>query len=179
MMTTANIEIAEAHHLAWVISRVCAVCPGSLGAPDGTYDAEKLPFLTWRDVDIQSENEPGRFTAKLTFRNLKTNFEDAERHDLITNPKVLHCVVTSPTDPANLIFSIPHRLLIIAIRRKIVIGINSIEELLHTDKKMIMVSLHKGTSMIRRFLTLIVSQRCSRQTNPSCRHRTRFECFAG
>ncbi|KAF5027811.1 hypothetical protein F66182_81 [Fusarium sp. NRRL 66182] len=122
MITTPNISVAEIHHLAWCIGRVCALRPGSLAKT-----ANK------RDHD-------GRFTAKLVIRNLKTNYEDPEKtwRQGSLNTTV-RCIIKSPQHSTNLIFSIPHRLLIIALRRGVLHGIETLDQLLCTEKKYIAI----------------------------------------
>jgi hypothetical protein len=50
-ISSPNIDIAEGHHLAWCIGRICAVRPGSVGPTDATRERSMM-YLTWRDVDI-------------------------------------------------------------------------------------------------------------------------------
>jgi hypothetical protein len=75
---TPCIELAECHHLAWVLARLAALRPGSLGSP-GKVGDRHLPFLAWGDVQIERTTTVGVFFVRLTIRNLKTNSVDPER----------------------------------------------------------------------------------------------------
>ena len=120
------------HHLAWCIGRVCAVRPGSLGYnPKNKDSISRKKFLTWRDVKIFRGTADGEFVADFTFRVLKTNSEDPEEGNKDDRPpRPLQCRVLSPKKNENVIFSVPHRLLVIALRRGIIDGISTIDELL-------------------------------------------------
>lgn len=140
---TKCIELAEMHHLAWCIGRVCAVRPGSLGYNLKNKDSiQQKKFLRWGDVKIFRGVAGGEFIADLTFRVLKTNSEDPEKGNLDDRPpRPLQCRVLSPKKNENIIFSVPHRLLVIALRRGIINGISTIDELLAGRALNIIVSL--------------------------------------
>lgn len=70
---THCIELTECHHLAWVLGRLGALRPGSLGPPRNVSDNNQLPYLAWRDIRIQRTNSVGVFIVHLTIRNLKMN----------------------------------------------------------------------------------------------------------
>lgn len=142
MITTPEISVAELHHLAWCIGRVCAVRPGSLARSDHRpVDAPEKPFLTWGDIELSRGSEDGKFTAKITIRNLKTNYKDPEKaRNKGSAPSELKCIIKSPQVVSNLIFSIPHRLLVIAIRRGILAGIQTLDQLLSSELQYITVS---------------------------------------
>lgn len=73
--------------------------------------------------------------ADIRFRNLKTNTVDLERASRLSHPnKVIECRVLPPENQENLTFSLPHRLLIIAIRRGILAAVNTVDELLNGDQ---------------------------------------------
>ncbi|KAL8918763.1 MAG: hypothetical protein Q9208_007160 [Pyrenodesmia sp. 3 TL-2023] len=120
-------EIVEQHHLAWVFGCICGVRPSSLGRH--AYDKER--FLRWRDIELRREipeHGPfdGRFTAIVTFRNLKG------RNDKVRAPNrynKLRLTVGSPRLSDNLPFSLPHRLLTIALRRNLLQDCASVEDL--------------------------------------------------
>ncbi|KAM0200381.1 hypothetical protein ACHAPI_002806 [Fusarium lateritium] len=141
MITTPEISVAELHHLAWCIGRVCAVRPGSLARSDHRKaDAIDKPFLTWGDIELSRDSEDGKFTAKITIRNLKTNYEDPEKaRKKGSAPSKLKCIIKSPQITSNLIFSVPHRLLIIAIRRGILDGIETLDQLLSSELQYITI----------------------------------------
>ncbi|KAL2421149.1 hypothetical protein ABEF95_002031 [Exophiala dermatitidis] len=130
LKSTPCIELAECHQLAWCIGRFTAARPGSLGGqpkrslvdPDNDES-----FLTWRDVEISRSGKRGQFISRILFRNLKTNRVDSEAID--TN-KTLKFTLLSPQRASNLQFSVPHRLMAMAIRRKALVGIDTVDEAL-------------------------------------------------
>lgn len=75
---TPCIELAECHHLAWVLGRLAALRPGSLGMPDRMGNRH-LPYLVWGDLQIERTSTIGAFYVKMTIRNLKTNSIDPEK----------------------------------------------------------------------------------------------------
>lgn len=102
---------------------------------------KERPFLTWRDIKLLRGSEPGKFQARITFRNLKTNFADPEKAKEKGNLKsTLQCVISSPRQVDNLVFSVPHRLLTIALRRGLLDGIATIDELIKGDQHYLIVS---------------------------------------
>jgi len=50
----------------------------SLGQPDHMGDLH-LPYLVWRDLDIERTPTKGVFYVKITIRNLKTNSVNPEK----------------------------------------------------------------------------------------------------
>ena len=144
---TPRMEIAESHHLAWCIGRVTAVRPGSLGVTDGRRmderDTEKQPYLAWKDIRIHRGCKRGEFIVFIDIRNLKTNTVDHEREYLSKGPggsygnRVLTFRIGSPQRAATLWMSVPHRILIIALRRQILVGIETLDELFDGDKALI------------------------------------------
>lgn len=124
MSQSRCFPVAEIHHLSWCLGRTCAVRPGSLG--HNPKDKSAIPekrFLTWRDVQIFRGAEVGKFVADIAFRVVKTNSQDAEQASKASKPsRPINCRVMSPNTTDNLIFSVPHRLLIIALRRGAIAG---------------------------------------------------------
>jgi hypothetical protein len=146
MISTPSIELAECHHLAWCIGRICSVRPGSIGPPRKA-DPEKFQFLRWRDITITRLPQKGMFMVDINFRNLKTNTVDPDKAATRANPiKELNCRVMPPKDQEGLIFSIPHRLLTIALRRDLLLDIASLNALIDGDKYNIMV--RKSTTSV-------------------------------
>ncbi|OBT86741.1 hypothetical protein VE02_06274 [Pseudogymnoascus sp. 03VT05] len=135
MAQTRCFAVAEQHHLSWCIGRTCAVRPGSLGY--NPKDKRRVPqgqFLTWRDVEIFRGTEAGHFTADIKFIVVKTNHQDAEAASKASKPsRSIRCRVMSPNLIDNLVFSVPHRILIIALRRKAIAGIDTLDELLNGE----------------------------------------------
>lgn len=74
-------------------------------------------------------SDPGKFEVKMTPRNLKVDrFEHGEAAGTLT--KVVAFYIRSPTMPVNLMPSVPHRLLAMAIRRGDLRDYSTIEELI-------------------------------------------------
>jgi len=126
MTTAASIEMSEQMQLAWAIARHTSVRPGAIGAST-TRPGE---YLQWKDIQLTNQGK-GRFQALISFRHIKTNRRDPQ-HGL-EGHRVIKCYLESPA-PENMVFSVPHRLLTIAIRRGLLVGINTIKELFETDK---------------------------------------------
>ena len=124
------IELAECHHLAWCLARICAVGPGSLAQQSLRAVRRKHPYRypTWDSMNITRGDHPGQFNLTAEFRGVKgTNERDAGAEEILT------FIIDSPKQPRNLVFSPSHRLLVMAIRRGAIEGIDSIEELLSKD----------------------------------------------
>ncbi|KAF5722886.1 hypothetical protein FMUND_2242 [Fusarium mundagurra] len=140
MISAPNIEVAECHHLAWCIGRICAVRPGSLARSDNKpADSPQKPFLIWNDIELSRDHD-GKFTLTITFRNLKTNSEELTKasHKAPLRSQ-LRCVIKSPQNTENLVFSVPHRLLAMAIRRGILCGIETVDQLFSSRAKYILI----------------------------------------
>lgn len=137
MTKTYFIENSEQHQVIWNILRQTAVRPGAIGRVKGIHSDT---FLTWSDVRFHTvPDNPGKFVCVLSFKNLKTNRDDPDYTMRNGGLRVLTCYLDSPS-AENIIFSVPHRLLTIAIRRNLLVGISTIEELLNTKLYNIMVS---------------------------------------
>lgn len=138
MSDTPCIELAECHHLAWLVGRVTACRPGALGPPragrtyanvSGASSADELPWLTFSDITITRHNEEGRFYVKLRLRNLKCNpFEQAEKGGTLQKTVTFH--INSPQEKVNLMLSVPHRILSLALRRGALRDYDTMEDLL-------------------------------------------------
>ncbi|KAG5799943.1 hypothetical protein H9Q69_001037 [Fusarium xylarioides] len=134
--TTTCIELAECHHLAWVLGRAAALRPGSLArSPKQT---QELPYLVWRDLSIERTSTIGKFIVRLRIRNLKTNSIDPEvartkNKDLLLS---LHC----PNGQLTFELSAPHRILTIALRRGALKNISTIKELFEAKEKFIQIA---------------------------------------
>ena len=129
LMTTGCIELAEQHQLAWCIAYITALRPGSLGPSEGRTEPLRLKDLEFYTVN----NEPGKFHCKLTIRVLKTNRDNDPEFHLKRPYKILVFHINCPQKASNLGLSIPHRALGILIRRKRLVGINTIEDLMKSD----------------------------------------------
>jgi hypothetical protein len=102
------------------------------------------------------------FMVDIVFRNLKTNTVDMERASTLSMPsKTLECRLMPPKITDNLIFSIPHRLLVIALRRGLLVGISTTDELLNGSQYNIRAS-HNLFTPILYTLTFIDQGRSTR-----------------
>ncbi|KAK7981593.1 hypothetical protein PG988_003831 [Apiospora saccharicola] len=138
LATTPCIALAESHQLAWLLMRVCCVRPGSIGWSN----QERLElglYLKWSDIQIFRDSESEfKFTARITFRSLKTNSQDPERaQKKAVDERMLICNVKSPENTDALYFSIPHRLLVMALRRKLLRDVETMEQLVECEFKRI------------------------------------------
>jgi hypothetical protein len=105
-LATANIAVAENHHLAWCVACICGVRPGSMGWAK----ERKGQYLRWKDIKITRSIE-GKFDCQIFFGFLKGNRDNASLDKSLTMyPK-------SPLSTTFIPLSIPHRLLIILFRR--------------------------------------------------------------
>lgn len=137
---TPNIALAEGHHLAWLVGRCCALRPGSIGAPAASgRDAQvPYPFLTFGDFEVTRSSVPGEFSVKLTVRNLKGY---AERIGETTgyHTKTVAFYINSPQSQHNMMLSIPHRFLVMALRRGALRDYSTVDELLAGKTRHIMI----------------------------------------
>ncbi|KAI9800898.1 MAG: hypothetical protein M1833_003035 [Piccolia ochrophora] len=127
-LTTPCMPLAECHHLGWSIGRICGVRPGSMGE-DRT---RRGHFLSWRDIQITRTDVKGAFNVDMVFRHLKGH------NDGLEMKQTLKFKLTS-ADKTNLTMSVPHRLLIILLRRQAMKDYSTIEQLLAGDQRNILV----------------------------------------
>lgn len=123
MTTTRSIELTEQFAAICCMARQTAVRPGSIGWSKG----RKGNYLKWRNVKFINHGS-GNWTVIITFTHLKTNMSDPEQGEW----RSLDCYLDSPNED-NLIFSVPHRLLMMALRRDLIDGITTIEELVQSN----------------------------------------------
>ncbi|KAG8629128.1 hypothetical protein KVT40_002993 [Elsinoe batatas] len=129
MTTNLSVKVSEHHQLIWCIGRQTAVRPGSIGWSKGRKDR----YLRWADVGFRNLGD-GKFTCILKIKHLKTNYQNPERG----THRQLNFTIASP-NAENLIFSVPHRLLVIALRRSLLVGIESLEDLLKSQNAYILI----------------------------------------
>ncbi|ETS84837.1 hypothetical protein PFICI_02862 [Pestalotiopsis fici W106-1] len=130
LSTTSYIAVAEGHQLAWCLMRLCCLRPGSIGWTSQDHKRDKK-YLVWRDIEIFRGDVAGSFNVTITFRSLKTNFEDLEKaNQKAPSLDTVRVTLPSPRSHDHLIFSIPHRLLVIALRRGILAGFDDLDSLL-------------------------------------------------
>jgi len=128
------IEASEQHQLIWCILRQAAIRPGAIGS-----SKVNPAFLQWKHIRFQNTNVPGKFIVHVSFQNLKTNADDPQRALQQHGNRTLECYFDSPNED-NIIFSIPHRMLAMAIRRKLVVDISSLDALFASKSANILVS---------------------------------------
>ncbi|KAG4444509.1 hypothetical protein IFR05_000100 [Cadophora sp. M221] len=112
-------EVAEQHHLAWVISWVCGVRPSSLGDDE----------FKWKDVTIAKTYDAhgvfnGGFAATICISFFK------HRRDSMVK-KTLRFTMLTPRDPKLIPFSPTYRILAILLRRKLLHDCETVHELMH------------------------------------------------
>ncbi|KAK5091105.1 hypothetical protein LTR05_001285 [Lithohypha guttulata] len=102
-----SMAVTESHHLAWCLGLICGVRPGSIGW------SKNWPhqFLTFNEVQISRGHQRGVFNAKITFLYLKGDRDTMKAQDGLTFS------VNGATSSDFLTASIPHRLLIMLLRR--------------------------------------------------------------
>ena len=128
LRATPCIELAECHHAAWCLGRVTALRPGSIGTPKSSGERGNMPFMAWKDLEITRGQRRGEFDLKLNVRILKTNHvADPEQ---VASHKRLAFNIKSPQQADNLSISVVHRLLAIALRRKALMDVENIRQLL-------------------------------------------------
>ncbi|KAH6950674.1 hypothetical protein DER45DRAFT_649192 [Fusarium avenaceum] len=125
---TPCIELAECHHLAWVLARLAALRPGSLGRPDRVGHLH-LPFLVWGNVQIERTTTVGVFYVQMTIRNLKGKTNNPETGHKYSP---LYCKTAFE-------LSAPHRLLTIALRRGVLVGIETLDDLFTQPQRYILI----------------------------------------
>jgi len=119
MTTSRSVEIAEQFSAICCLARQTAIRPGSIGWSKG----KRENYLRWKDCKFVNYGG-GNWTVIISFKHLKTNKDDPQAGTWRT----LDCYLESPNEP-NLIFSVPHRLLMMALRHGKIVGMNSINDL--------------------------------------------------
>lgn len=105
--------------------------PGSLGPQRAGNIASDDDFrgMIFDDFEVRRGKAPGEFIAVLTVRRLKTDgFQRANKTGYMSSRVKYH--FQSPQNAFNLMFSIPHRLLVLALRRGALRDHTTIESLL-------------------------------------------------
>jgi len=131
-MHTRNIAVAE-HAVAWLCGYLCGVRPRCM-APSPF----KPTIFNWKNIVITRQLEAsggwhGKFRAEIQFDFLKTaadNINDDEA-------RVLRVIIGSPVH--RTIFSLPHRLLVMLLRRGYLEDHESLESLMNSRKHQIVM----------------------------------------
>lgn len=135
MLHNTSVEYAEQHWAAWCIARVTACRPGSICASK----LSENPPLKWKDLGFSVGDEPGQFTLVVKFENIHIKRQiDPEVQAKRAQDDRLHIYLESP-QPRNLIFSPAHRLLVIAIRRGYLDGIETVTDLMKCTRQHIKI----------------------------------------
>jgi hypothetical protein len=129
-----NIEVAECHQLCWLLGRTTGCRPGSIRAPKVTKRKDLmsdtgLMFLTWRDL-VLHKMARGKWFCDIVFRIVQTNVnkEDAGKRQ---SPRVaIRLRIMPPEQVENLLFSVPHRLLVMMLRHSLLDDIHTVQELM-------------------------------------------------
>ena len=107
---------AEIQHVVWSIAIATGLRPSSFGGKPKSPQAASTqpPHLIWSDIEFRRirTQTAGHFTVRLNIRNLKgvTRVCSSAPEELIFN-------LETPAKASNLALSVPHRLLVIALRR--------------------------------------------------------------
>ncbi|KIV91937.1 hypothetical protein PV10_06424 [Exophiala mesophila] len=123
------LPVTESHHLAWCLGCVCGIRPGSIGWSRHHKDQ----FLSFGDVEILRGRDPGEFHARINFRFLKGN------RDSLEIETGLKFAVNGATTTDLLPMSIPHRILVILLRRNGLKDHSTLESLLSGRERFISI----------------------------------------
>ena len=124
---TMFVPVAEINHAIWCIASATGLRPSSFG-PDKSRNELEFPFVAWQDLQFTRIRtlKTGHFLVEITIRYIMGNKQKAEVNRATKN---LVFEVSSPSKAANLLLSVPHRLLVIALRRGVLEGISTVKEL--------------------------------------------------
>ncbi|KAL8981863.1 MAG: hypothetical protein Q9205_003475 [Flavoplaca limonia] len=119
------MEVTEQFHLAWTLGCICSIRPASMAKTKRSAPER----FQWKQVTISREltqdgTFEGRFTAVIDFVMVKK--KKMARKDNLSRKKF---TIRSPRGPEDLIFSVPHRLLAILLRRGLLQDYTSVEDL--------------------------------------------------
>ena len=99
-----------------------------------SFEPSKLTHVYFKQASTLltfCSSEPGSFDVRLTVQVLKTSTpHDPESALMGKGASKLVFTIHSPQATRNLVFSIPHRLLVIGLRRKAIQGVETIADLL-------------------------------------------------
>ncbi|KAK6435719.1 hypothetical protein LTR95_008093 [Oleoguttula sp. CCFEE 5521] len=132
-----SIEYSEQHQAAWCIARLTACRPGSICWSGKN---ARNPALTWDNFKFSVVDEtPGKFQVEIRF----TNIHIKKPEDVMATSEDIGddalFVALVPPSASNLIFSVAHRLLVIALRRGLIQKISTLDDLMATNKRNIMI----------------------------------------
>lgn len=135
--STTLISTTEQQWIAWCVAFQTAIRPGSLGRGEAS---DRQEYSRLRDLDLSRGQERGRFNLILTIRILKTNTNNMEQGVKGKHVNIaLDMPLTTPQAKENIIFSVPHRILAMLLRRGALEGITSVAELINGTQQNITV----------------------------------------
>ncbi|SMR46944.1 unnamed protein product [Zymoseptoria tritici ST99CH_3D1] len=129
MVHNKSIEYAEQQWAAWCLGRCTACRPGSICKASS--HTNNLPLL-WDRLEFLAGDEPGMWDLIVHFRNIRIKQPLDPEKALHQGDGSFRVTIKCP-DANNLIFSPAHRLLVIALRRGLLAGIETIEDLMNCD----------------------------------------------
>ncbi|SMY20838.1 unnamed protein product [Zymoseptoria tritici ST99CH_1A5] len=129
MVHNKSIEYAEQQWAAWCLGRCTACRPGSICKASS--HTNNLPLL-WDRLEFLAGDEPGMWDLIVHFRNIRIKQPLDPEKALGQGDGSFRVTIKCP-DANNLIFSPAHRLLVIALRRGLLAGIETIEDLINCD----------------------------------------------
>ena len=125
MQRCVRLDVWENHHVTWNLACLCGVRPGSLGTARGGPRNDKL-CPTWEDVKFTRGPISGSFNLHIKFRVLKgDNGPDDLGEQVILDFKIM-----CPAQSDHLPISPAHRLLVMALRRKLLKDHDGLDSLL-------------------------------------------------
>jgi len=129
METTLNVEVAESHHLAWLLGCIGGLRPGAIGNNKHRPQA----YLRWEHIKItRDENDKHKFILKLTLPYMK-GFQDLNKLEQGGDGS-LELTIMPPENPDNILICPTYRLLIIALRRGLLSSYATPIELLNDNR---------------------------------------------
>ncbi|KAI5197559.1 hypothetical protein E4T38_07921 [Aureobasidium subglaciale] len=133
---TDSFDAAESHHLAWTIAMITGVRPGAIGRTQFRKDA----YLRWTDIQItRNPAHVQRFNVTITFPYMK-GFQDPSAVDTAWNDEgYLRLSIEPPESAENIPLSPAYRLLAIALKRGLLAGYKTYQDLLQGDELNILI----------------------------------------
>lgn len=129
MAATPNLEVAESHHLAWILACICGLRPGAIARSKHRPNC----YLRWEHIMIRRDPYDRRkFILKLTLPYMK-GYQDLHKLEEGGDGS-MEMVINPPQNPDNIPICPTYRLLIIAIRRGLLENYDTAKELLDDDR---------------------------------------------
>lgn len=153
-----NVEMAQQMVIAWLDGFICGVRPGTIGVTRN----RASQFLRWEDIAITRE-PGGNFNMIITHKWLKGYRDEKLR------PLAFSVVGSQYVEDA--MFSLPHRLLALAIRRGILRHYKTVDDLLEDSRTKIAFkqSALNQPVVLANSPKVSLNLRCSTSTSCCCR----------